>query len=175
MGFVMTVNGKTPVIGKRVFLAPTSAITGEVIFRDDASAFYGVSVRGDSAPIEVGIGTNLQDNAVLHADERYPCAVGDGVSVGHGAVIHGATVGQHSLVGMAATVLNDAVIGEEVLVAAGALVPQGMVIPARSLVTGVPGKVRRELSDQEVSHLHRNAAIYLELKSAHITAMEDAR
>ncbi|GAA1179966.1 gamma carbonic anhydrase family protein [Nesterenkonia xinjiangensis] len=167
MAHILTVKGRTPSIGAGVFLAPTAAITGDVLMEPDSSAFYGVSVRGDSARITVGAGTNLQDNVVLHADEGFPCTLGAGVSVGHGAVVHGSTVGADSLIGMGATLLNGAVIGEQSLVAAGALVLEGTVIPPRSLVAGVPAKVRRELTDEEVSGLAKNAEIYLGLKDAH--------
>lgn len=170
MAHVLTVKGKTPQVGERVFLAPTAAITGDVELADDASAFYGVSVRGDSDAIRVGQGTNLQDNVVLHADAGAPCTLGAGVSVGHSAVVHGAEVGDHCLIGMSATVMNRSVIGEESLVAAGALVLEGTEVPPRSLVAGVPAKVRRELTEEEVGALHRNAEIYLELKDAHLKA-----
>ncbi|GFZ77183.1 gamma carbonic anhydrase family protein [Nesterenkonia alkaliphila] len=172
MAHVLTVKGKTPRVGERVFLAPTAAITGDVELADDSSAFYGVSVRGDSDAIRVGEGTNLQDNVVLHADAGAPCTLGAGVSVGHSAVVHGATVSDYCLIGMSATVMNRAVIGEESLVAAGALVLEGTEIPPRSLVAGAPAKVRRELTDEEVASLHRNAEIYLELKEAHLDAAE---
>lgn len=170
MAHVLTVKGRTPSIGAGVFLAPTAAITGDVVMEADSSAFYGVSVRGDTARITVGSGTNLQDNVVLHADEGYPCTLGADVSVGHGAVVHGCTVGAGSLVGMGATVMNGAVVGEQSLVAAGALVLEGTVIPPRSLVAGVPAKVRRELTDEEVAGLGSNAEIYLALKDAHVHA-----
>lgn len=170
MAHVLTVKGKTPKVGERVFLAPTAAVTGDVIIHDDASVFYGVSVRGDSDTITVGEGTNLQDNAVLHADTGIPCTLGKGVSVGHSAVVHGATIGDNCLIGMSATVMNGATVGEESLVAAGALVLEGTEIPPRSLVAGVPAKVRRELTDEEVAGLYRNAEVYLELKEAHIDA-----
>lgn len=170
MAHVLTVKGKTPKVGEKVFLAPTAAVTGDVIIHDDASVFYGVSVRGDSDTITVGEGTNLQDNAVLHADTGIPCTLGKDVSVGHSAVVHGATIGDNCLIGMSATVMNGATVGEESLVAAGALVLEGTEIPPRSLVAGVPAKVRRELTDEEVVGLHRNAEVYLELKEAHINA-----
>lgn len=170
MAIVLEVRGRIPSIGTDVFLSPNAAITGDVTMKNHSSAFYGVSVRGDVAPIEVGCYSNLQDNVVLHADEGFPCVVGAGVSVGHAAVVHGATIGDHCLIGMSATVLNGATIGKESLIAAGAVVPQGASIPPRSLVAGVPGKVRRQLTETEVQHLHANANIYLELKDSHLQA-----
>lgn len=170
MAHVLTINGKTPTIGQGVFLAPTAAITGDVTFGHNSSAFYGVSVRGDSDRIEIGEGTNLQDNVVLHTDAGSPCVLGDGVSVGHSAVVHGCTVGNHSLIGMSATVMSRAVIGAESLVAAGAVVLEGTEVPPRSLVAGVPAKVRRSLTDEEVRALHANAERYLGYKDAHLMA-----
>ena len=172
MAHILSVAGATPRIGQGVFLAPTACITGDVVMHDDSSAFYGVSVRGDTDAVEVGEGTNLQDNVVLHTEAGAPTALGRHVSVGHNAVVHGARVGDHCLIGMSATVLNRAVIGEESLIAAGALVTQGMEIPPRSLVAGVPAKVRRELTEDEVAHLHRNAQTYLRLKEEHLRAEE---
>lgn len=172
MAHILSVAGTTPQIGQGVFLAPTASITGDVVMHDSSSAFYGVSVRGDTDAVEVGAGTNLQDNVVLHTEAGAPTVLGRRVSVGHNAVVHGARVGDHCLIGMSATVLNRAVIGEESLIAAGALVTQGMEIPPRSLVAGVPAKVRRELTEEEVAHLHRNAETYLRLKEAHLHAEE---
>lgn len=170
MAHVLTVAGKTPRIGERVFLAPTAAITGDVTMAEDSSAFYGVSVRGDRAPVRIGEGTNLQDNVTVHVDPESPCTLGRGVSVGHGAVVHGCTVGDHSLIGMNATVLSGAAIGEECLIAGGAVILGGTVVPPRSLVAGVPAKVRRELNAEEIAGLYRNAETYLELKEQHIQA-----
>lgn len=167
MAYVLTVRDHSPRIHDKVFLAPTATICGDVEMKEGSSAFYGVTVRGDSDLITVGAGTNLQDNVVLHADEGIPCTLGDGVSVGHGAVVHGAEIGGNSLIGMSSTVLNGAKIGQECLIAAGALVPEGMEVPPRSLVAGVPGKIRRELSEEEVAALHRNAEVYLDLAKAH--------
>lgn len=170
MTHIITIDGSTPQVAENVFVAPTAVLSGDVVLETRASAFYGVSVRGDSAPIRVGEGTNLQDNVVLHADKGFPCTLGAGVSVGHSAVVHGATVGDGCLVGMSATIMNGAVIGEQSLVAAGALVLEGTQVPPRSLVAGVPAKVRRELNDEEVAGLNVNAEHYLELAAKHLAA-----
>ena len=171
MAHILTVQGATPRIHETVFLAPTAAITGDVEMAERCSAFYGVSVRGDSAPIRVGERTNLQDNVVLHADEHVPCTLGAGVSVGHAAVVHGATVGDDCLIGMSATVMNGAVIGAGTLVAAGAVVLEGTQVPPGSLVAGVPATVRRPLTDEEREGLKANAATDLELAAAHRAAV----
>lgn len=170
MTHIITIDGNTPQVGQDVFIAPTATLSGDVEMGDRSSAFYGVSVRGDSAPIRVGEGSNLQDNVVLHADAGFPCIVGAGVSVGHSAVVHGATVGDGCLVGMSATIMNGSVIGEQSLVAAGALVLEGTQVPPRSLVAGVPAKVRRELTDDEVAGLKKNADTYLGLAAKHLVA-----
>lgn len=174
MAHVLTVSGRTPQFGQRVFLAPNAAITGDVTMADDSSAFYGVSARGDRAPITVGEGTNLQDNVTVHVDEDSPCRIGAGVSVGHGAVVHGCTVGDNTLIGMNATVLSGAVIGDECLIAGGALVLGHAEIPPRSLVAGVPAKVRRELTEEEIAGLYSNAATYLQIKAEHLEATSSA-
>ena len=173
MAHILTVRGATPRVHESVFLAPTAAITGDVEMAERSSAFYGVSVRGDSAPIRVGERTNLQDNVVLHADADFPCTLGAGVSVGHSAVVHGATVGDDCLIGMSATVMNGARIGAGSLVAAGALVLEGTEVPEGSLVAGMPATVRRPLTDEERAGLTVTARTYLELAAAHRAAQLD--
>ncbi|GAA4772960.1 gamma carbonic anhydrase family protein [Citricoccus nitrophenolicus] len=167
MAHLITISGATPSASESAFLAPTATLSGDVALGEQSSAFYGVSVRGDSAPIRVGDRTNLQDNVVLHADAGFPCTLGQDISVGHAAVVHGATVEDGCLIGMSATVMNGAVIGAQSLVAAGALVLEGTVVPPRSLVAGVPAKVRRELTEEEVASLAKNSATYVRLAAAH--------
>ena len=159
--------GKTPQLHTTAFVAPTSSIIGDAHFAADCSAFYGVVVRADTAPISVGRGSNLQDNVVLHADPGFPVAIGEGVSIGHGAVVHGCTVEDDCLIGMGATVLNGAVVGAGSLVAAGAVVLEGTVIPPRSLAAGVPAKVRRTLTAEEFAGVQANAVRYVELAREH--------
>ena len=159
--------GNSPAVHETAFVAPSASIIGRATLDQDSSAFYGVSVRADTAAISVGAGSNLQDNVVLHADPGFPCTVGRGVSVGHAAVVHGCTVEDDCLIGMGATVLNGAVIGAGSLVAAGAVVLEGTVVPPRSLVAGVPAKVRRELTDEEFDGVRANAAHYVELAAKH--------
>ena len=171
MAHIVTLGGKTPLVDPTVFLAPTASLIGDVELGEGASAFYGVCVRGDSNSIRVGAGTNLQDNVVLHADPGFPTTVGARVSVGHNAVVHGCTVEDDCLVGMSATIMNGAVIGAGSLVAAGALVLEGTQVPPRSLVAGVPAKVRRALSDEEFAAVRHNAEHYLETAAAHREAL----
>lgn len=173
MAIIKKVLGKSPQLHESVFLAETAAITGDVTMAENSSAFYGVSARGDSAPIRVGARSNLQDNVVLHADKGFPCTIGEDVSVGHAAIVHGATVEDGALIGMNATVLNGAKVGAGSLVAANSMVPEGMEIPPKSLVAGVPAKVRRELTDEKSAGLKDNAAVYVHLAAEHLNA-EDA-
>ncbi|GLW49964.1 gamma carbonic anhydrase family protein [Streptomyces sp. NBRC 14336] len=161
------IGGREPKVDEDVFVAPTASVIGDVTLRTGASVWYGAVLRGDVERITVGASSNVQDNCTLHADPGFPVTVGERVSIGHNAVVHGATVEDDCLIGMGATVLNGAVIGAGSLVAAQALVPQGMVVPPGSLVAGVPAKVRRELSEEEREGLTLNGTLYADLAQAH--------
>ncbi|MFF8429994.1 MULTISPECIES: gamma carbonic anhydrase family protein [unclassified Streptomyces] len=164
---IVGIGGKEPRLDAEVFVAPTASVIGDVTLRTGASVWYGAVLRGDVERITVGAQANVQDNVTLHADPGFPVSVGERVSIGHNAVVHGATVEDDCLIGMGATVLNGAVIGAGSLVAAQALVPQGMVVPPGSLVAGVPAKVRRELSEEERQGVTLNGTMYAELAKAH--------
>ncbi|AJT42719.1 gamma carbonic anhydrase family protein [Psychromicrobium lacuslunae] len=164
--------GETPLIAADAFIAANATVIGKVVIGNASSAFYGAVLRGDTAQITVGEHSNLQDNVVLHADPGFPTTIGDRVSVGHGAVVHGCTVEDDCLIGMGATVMNGAVIGAGSLVAGGAVVLEGTVIPPRSLVAGVPAKVRREISDQEFAGIQHNAEHYRVLAQSHRALQE---
>ncbi|WP_037672466.1 gamma carbonic anhydrase family protein [Streptomyces griseus] len=161
------IGGKDPKIHEEAFVAPTSSVIGDVTLEAGASVWYGAVLRGDVERISVGASSNVQDNCTLHADPGFPVTVGERVSIGHNAVVHGATVEDDCLIGMGATVLNGAVIGAGSLVAAQALVPQGMRVPPGSLVAGVPAKVRRELTEEERQGVTFNGTSYAELAKAH--------
>ncbi|MFF5858679.1 gamma carbonic anhydrase family protein [Streptomyces sp. NPDC012751] len=161
------IGGKEPRIDPGAFVAPTASVIGDVTLHAGASVWYGAVVRADVERITVGARANVQDNVTLHADPGFPVTVGERVSIGHNAVVHGATVEDDCLVGMGATVLNGAVIGAGSLVAAQALVPQGMVVPPGSLVAGVPAKVRRSLTEEERAGVVLNGTLYAELAEAH--------
>ena len=167
MNQFITLDGHTPDIHDTAFVAHSAVLIGQASLGADSSAFYGVVVRGDTNSITVGDGSNLQDNVVLHADPGFPTTVGNGVSVGHGAVIHGCTVEDDCLIGMSATIMNGAVIGAGSLVAGGAVVLEGAIIPPGSLVAGVPAKVRRQLSAEELEHVKDNARNYVALARRH--------
>ncbi|GAA2284956.1 gamma carbonic anhydrase family protein [Streptomyces ruber] len=166
------VAGKEPKVDRQAYTAPRSVVVGEVTLHPGASVWYGAVLRAEAEPIVVGANSNVQDNCTLHTDPGFPVSIGEGVSIGHNAVVHGATVEDGCLVGMGATVLNGAVIGAGSLVAAQALVPQGMRVPPGSLVAGVPAKVRRELTAEEREGLALNAAHYVELAGTHREAHE---
>ncbi|MEU2054411.1 gamma carbonic anhydrase family protein [Streptomyces bungoensis] len=164
---IVGIGGKEPQVDPGAFVAPTASVIGDVTLHAGASVWYGAVVRGDVERITVEADANVQDNVTLHADPGFPVRIGARVSIGHNAVVHGATVEDDCLVGMGATVLNGAVIGAGSLVAAQALVPQGMVVPPGSLVAGVPAKVRRELSAEEREGVTLNGTLYADLGRAH--------
>ncbi|MBP2411697.1 carbonic anhydrase/acetyltransferase-like protein (isoleucine patch superfamily) [Arthrobacter stackebrandtii] len=164
---LITFDGSTPTVHATAFLAHSAVIIGQAAIGAHSSAFYGVVVRGDTNSISVGEGSNLQDNVVLHADPGFPTRVGNGVSVGHGAVVHGCIVEDDCLIGMGATIMNGAVIGAGSLVAGGAVVLEGALIPPGSLVAGVPAKVRRTLTAEELEHVRENARNYVTLAGKH--------
>lgn len=156
-----------PSIHETAWVAPTAVVVGDVTLHAQSSVWYNAVLRGDNTPIVIGEGSNLQDGVVVHVDPGASVTLGKHVSVGHNAVIHGATVEDHCLIGMNATLLNGSVIGSGSLVAAGALVPQGMIVPPGSLVAGVPAKVRRQLTDEERVGIQRNAEVYLAHTARH--------
>jgi carbonic anhydrase/acetyltransferase-like protein (isoleucine patch superfamily) len=169
---VMGFGGKDPQVDPEAFVSPTSVVIGEVTLGRGASVWYGAVLRADAGPIVVGADSNVQDNCTLHVDPGFPVTIGERVSVGHNAVLHGATVEDDCLIGMGATVLNGAVIGAGSLVAAQALVPQGMRVPPGSLVAGVPARVKRALSEEEREGVSLNGVFYVELAAAHRAAHE---
>jgi carbonic anhydrase/acetyltransferase-like protein (isoleucine patch superfamily) len=160
---LMPFGDHTPQVLAGSFVAPTATLIGQVHIGENVSIMFGAVIRADREAITVGDGSNLQDTAVLHGDPGFPTHIGAGVSVGHGAIVHGAHIGDHCLIGMGATVLNGAQIGEGCLIAAGTVILEGTVIPPRSLVAGVPGKIRRAITDEEFHAILVNAATYREL------------
>lgn len=143
------------------WIAPSAAVIGRVKLHRHASVWFSAVLRGDNELIEVGEGSNVQDGCVLHTDMGAPLAVGRNCTIGHKAILHGCTIADNTLVGMAATVLNHARIGRNCLVAANALIPQGKEIPDNSLVIGSPGKVVRSIDDEGVRSLTESAEHYV--------------
>ncbi|WP_166983769.1 gamma carbonic anhydrase family protein [Paramicrobacterium fandaimingii] len=154
-------NGPGPTIAETAFVAPGAKVVGNVTLGEDSGVWYNAVLRGDSDSISIGARSNLQDGVAVHVDAGSPTVIGDDVSVGHNAVVHGCTIGDTVLVGMGAVVLSGAVIGDEVLIAGGAVVLGGTVVPSGSLVAGVPAKVRRELTDDEIASIRANAEHYV--------------
>jgi carbonic anhydrase/acetyltransferase-like protein (isoleucine patch superfamily) len=153
---------KTPKLGKGVYLARGAAVLGDVTLGDYSSVWYNAVLRGDINRIVVGHHTNVQDNAVLHLADDFPCIVGNYVTIGHSAVVHACRVGDETLVGMGAVILDGAVVGKQCLIGARALVTQGMKIPAGSMVLGAPAKVVRALTREERAGLKAWAQKYVE-------------
>lgn len=146
---------------KFCWVAPSAVVIGNVLIGHEVGIWFGSVLRGDNEPIRIGDRTNVQENTVMHTDPGFPISIGRGCTIGHKAMIHGCTIGDNSLVGMGATILNGAKIGNNCLIGAGALVPEGKEIPDGSLVVGMPGKVIRKLDDAAVESLRGSAAHYV--------------
>lgn len=154
------VEPKVPAAGE-FWVAPNASVIGRVELGVDVGVWFGAVLRGDNEAIVIGAETNIQEHAMLHTDMGFPMTLGRGCTIGHGAILHGCTLGDHVLVGMGATVLNGAVIGEGSLVGAGALVTEGKVYPPRSLIVGSPAKAIRTLDDAAFERLKGSAASYV--------------
>ncbi|KKC31765.1 gamma carbonic anhydrase family protein [Devosia psychrophila] len=143
------------------WIAPTAVLVGDIAVGAEAGIWFGVVARGDIEAISIGARTNVQENCVLHTDKGYPLVIGDNVTIGHGAIVHGCTIGDNSLIGMGATVLNGAKIGKNCLIGANALVTENKVIPDNSMVLGAPGKVVRQIDEEGVKSLAASAERYV--------------
>lgn len=167
---VLSFGGIMPRIDPSAFVVNNATVLGDVSIGADSSIWFGVVVRGDVHFIRIGARTNIQDNSVVHVtDGTYPTCIEDDVTIGHMATIHGCHIKSGALIGMQATVLDGAVVGEQSLVGAGSLVPPNFVVPPRTLVTGVPCKVRRELSPDDLAGLTYSAAHYVEVVARYRT------
>jgi carbonic anhydrase/acetyltransferase-like protein (isoleucine patch superfamily) len=143
------------------WLAPTATVIGKVKLDAGVGIWFGAVIRGDGDTIEIGANTNIQEHAVIHTDPGFPVRIGSGCTIGHRAIVHGCSIGDNVLVGMGAIVLNGANVGDNCLIGAGALIPEGRDIPPRSLVLGMPGKVVRDLNDDEVARIRGSATHYV--------------
>lgn len=168
---VLGIDGHEPHLDATAWAAPGSCLIGRVHLASEASVWYGTVLRADNETIRVGAGTNIQDGCVLHADPGFPVTLGGGVTVGHRAVLHGCTVEDDCLIGMSAVVLNGAVIGAGSLLAAGTVVLEGTKIPPGSLVAGIPGKVKREITGEERSRIRFAAQNYTGNAARHRAAL----
>ena len=162
--------GKRPVIGKNVYIAPTAAVIGDVTVEDGASIWFGAVVRGDEAPIRIGRDTNIQDNVTVHTDIDKPAIIGSAVTVGHNAVVHGCTIEDGCLIGIAAIVLNDAQVATGTVVAAGALVREGQRVGPHALLAGVPAAVKRQLDPAMAARLRSPVDNYLRMSAEYTTS-----
>jgi gamma-carbonic anhydrase len=161
--------GRHPRIGARVFIAENAAVIGDVEIGDDCSIWYATTVRGDVNGIRIGKNTNVQDNCTIHVTHLdWPTVIGENVTIGHGAIVHGCTVENGALIGMGSRVLDGAVVGESAMVGAGALVPPGMQVPPRTLVVGVPARVKRPLTADELAHLENSWKNYVQYKEKYL-------
>ena len=165
--------GQRPKIDPKACVFESADVIGKVEMKEYSSAWFNVTIRGDVNRIEVGRYSNIQDNSVLHVADNYPCIVGDFVTVGHGVVLHACTVEDHCLIGMNATVLDGCVIGRGSIVAAGAVVTKGTIVPPFSLVAGIPAKVVKSLSEDNLANIHAQAVKYKDLWSKRHNIMPD--
>ncbi len=152
---------RTPASG-RYWVAPNATVLGNVVIEEDASVWFGAVIRGDNEEIRIGARSNIQDGSVLHTDPGFPMMIGEDVTVGHMVMLHGCTIGARSLIGIGSILLNGVVIGEGSLVGANTLIPEGKVIPPRSMVLGSPGRIVRELSEDEVARFSGAAGRYVQ-------------
>ena len=155
-------NNITPKIDKDSWFAPNSVLIGNVTLKKDANIWFNATLRGDVEPITIGEGSNIQDGSVIHTDPGCPATIGKNVTVGHLVMLHGCIIGDDCLIGIGSTILNKAKIGKNSIIGANALITENKVIPERSLVIGSPGKVIRQVTDEEIKHIKENAQHYVE-------------
>ncbi len=156
----------------QAMVAENARVIGDVRLGKNVGVWFGVVIRGDDSWIEIGEDTNIQDNTVVHVDVDAPQRIGKGVTVGHGAILHGLEIGDYSLIGMGATVLGGSRIGKNCIIGAGAVVPENAVVPDDSLVVGVPGKVRRQVTDEEKAEMRWRAGHYVERARSYLDPSE---
>lgn len=155
--------GKSPQVHPGAYVDPSAQVIGDVMIGNKSSIWPGAVLRGDSCTITIGEGSSIQDNTVAHGDKGAPVIIKDFVTVGHNVTLHGCRVGSYSIIGIGATLLNHSDVGESSMVAAGSVVLENQKIPPRSLAVGVPAKVVRELTQEDIRRIHRNALIYVRL------------
>ena len=157
---IYSLDGIVPQIAASAWVAPDANLIGKIVVEEEASIWFGATLRGDNEEIRVGRGSNVQENCVLHTDMGFPLVIGPDCTIGHKAMLHGCIIGEGSLIGMGATILNGAKIGKGCLIGAGALITEGKEIPDGSLVMGAPGKVVRQLDEAGLARLRASAAGY---------------
>ena len=163
---------RVPTVHASVFVAPNASVIGSVVLSENVSVWFGATIRGDNDTITLGSGSNVQEGAVLHTDPGITLDVGEFVTIGHQAMLHGCTIGDGSLIGIQAVILNRAVIGKGCLVGAGAIVTEGKVFPDRSLILGAPARVVRQLTDEDVAKLRQGAESYIERRAQFLSKLK---
>lgn len=164
---IIEYQGKRPAIGKNTFLAPNSTVIGDCHIGEDCGIWFNAVIRADVDSVAIGKNTNIQDGCVIHCDHGYPVRIGDGVTVGHNAILHGCTIGDSCIIGMGSTILDGASIGKNSIVGANSLVTSGKSFPENSLIMGSPAKAVRTLSEQETASIRQSAGGYVALKEAY--------
>jgi gamma-carbonic anhydrase len=168
---IRSFKGQSPRLADGVYIAPSAEVIGDVTIGFNSSIWFLCTVRGDIDSIRIGDETNIQDNSVLHVTGgRFPLTIGSRVTMGHGVIAHGCTIGDRCLIGMGAVILDGAVIGDDSIVAAGALVPEGMIVPPGTLVAGIPAKIKRETTEAERERIAEGWRHYVELKDVYLAA-----
>ena len=165
-------DGKRPQLGRDAWVAPSADLIAEVVLGDETSVWFGAVIRADNTPITVGARTNIQEGAMLHSDPGAPLTIGEACTIGHHAVLHGCTIGDATLIGMGAIVLNRAVIGAECIVGAGALVTEGKQFPAGHLIVGSPARAVKELDEPTRAFLRASADHYVDKAKACATGLK---
>lgn len=170
---IYSLDGIAPKLADDVWIAPNAQVMGRVDMAMGSSVWFGAVLRGDNDLISIGARSNIQDNSVLHTDPGLPLIIGEGVIIGHQAMIHGCTIGDNSLIGIGATILNGAKIGKNCLIGAHALITEGKDIPDNSMVIGAPGKVVKTLSESQIAMLRLNAEIYVKNAQRFATGLKE--
>lgn len=164
---------RIPSVHDSVFVAPNASVIGSVILSENVSVWFGATIRGDNDVITLGKNSNVQEGAVLHTDPGLTLTVGENVTIGHQAMLHGCTIGDGSLIGIQAVVLNGAVVGKECLVGAGAIITERKTFPDRSLILGSPARVVRQLTDEDVEKLMKAAQSYAERRAQFLANLKE--
>ncbi len=171
---IRSYKGIAPQIAPTAFIETSAQIIGDVQIGEDSSVWFNCVLRGDVHSIRVGRATNIQDGTVVHVTNgRFPTQIGDRVTIGHGAMVHGCSIGDRSLIGIGSIILDNVTIGEGSFIAAGSLVTPGVVIPPRSMVMGSPAKVRREVTDEELALIDRHWENYIEYKNNYLAEISE--
>ncbi|MFK0206268.1 gamma carbonic anhydrase family protein [Agrobacterium sp. NPDC090283] len=173
---IYILNGKAPEFSAdKTWIAETAAVIGDVSLGDDVGIWFGAVLRGDNTPISIGRMTNIQENCVVHSDPGFPATIGEGCTIGHGAIVHGCSIGDNTLIGMGAIVLNGAVIGRNCVIGASALVREKEQIPDNSLVVGSPAKIIRQIDEKGEAILRKSSEDYAEKARHFMSALQRIR